>query len=279
MNPGILLALGSALAYGGSDFVGGIGARRHSSWQVVFIGQASGALVMLLAGIIVPGRPLPLDFAWTTLAGVGSAIGSIFLLRGFSRGQMGLVAPISAVGAAILPALVGAIFGERPGGLVWIGIAVALLGTWLVCRQPLPQRRAGMRGALVDGVVAGVGFGVLFVAIAQVSDGAGALPLAANQLVGAIVTVVVATALGKAWLPSVGVLGWGGASGVLGAIGSLAFLIASGATGLAMAGVLASLYPAVTVVLAAGVLRERVSAGQLAGVGICTLAVAAIALG
>ena len=74
-------------------------------------------------------------------------------------------------------------------------------------------------------------------------------------------------------------LGWGSASGVLGASGTLAFMVATGTTSLGIAGVLASLYPAVTVLLAAGVLGERIDAGQRAGIGICTLAVATLALG
>jgi drug/metabolite transporter (DMT)-like permease len=278
MNLGVVLALSSALAYGAADFIGGVGSRRHSSWQVVLVGQAAGALVMLAAGLMLPGSPVPLDFAWALLAGAGSATGSIFLFRGLARGRMGLVAPISAVGAAALPVLVGVVLGERPTWLVWVGVLAALPGIWLVSRETTsgPTRT---RGALVDGAIAGVGFGVLFIALAQISDDAGVLPLAANQVIGAILTMGTATSLGQPWRPCRGVLGWGSASGVLGASGTLAFMVATGATSLGIAGVLASLYPAVTVLLAAGVLGERIGTGQRAGIGICTLAVATLAAG
>jgi drug/metabolite transporter (DMT)-like permease len=279
MNIGILLALAPALAYGASDFLGGVGSRRHSSWQVVLVGQGAGAIVMLAAGLALPGNPVLLDFAWALVAGVGSATGGIFLFRGFARGRMGLVAPISAVGAAVLPVLAGAAFGERPAWLVWVGMLAALPGIWLVSRSPHSDRTTGARGALIDGATAGVGFGVLFIALAQISPDAGLLPLAANQLVGAALTIIAAASLRQVWRPSLGVLGWGSASGVLGALGTLAFMVAAGATTLGTAGVLASLYPAVTVLLAAGFLRERVAMGQRAGIAICTLAVAAMALG
>lgn len=279
MSIGILLALAAAVAYGASDFIGGVGSRRLSPWQVVLVGQSAGALVMLVAGVMLPGTPTVADFAWALLAGVGSAAGSIFLYRGLARGRMGLVAPISAVGAAVLPILAGLAFGERPGWLAWIGMLVALPGIWLVSRGGTSDRTTGPRAAVLDGVAAGVGFGVLFVALAQISDGAGLLPLAANQLTGAVLTVAIAAALKQAWRPTRGVFGWGSASGVLGALGTLAFLLATGATTLGVAGGLASLYPAVTVLLAAAFLRERVSWGQQAGIGICTLAVAAMALG
>ncbi len=279
MNTGILLALASAAAYGASDFIGGVGSRRYSSWQVVLVGQGAGALVMLVAGLALPGTPVALDFAWALLAGVGSAAGSIFLYRGLARGRMGLVAPISAVGAAVLPVLAGAAFGERPGWMVWIGMLVALPGIWLVSRNTASDRPTDARKAVVDGILAGVGFGMLFIALAQISDDAGVLPLAANQLIGAILTIVTAAGLGQAWRPSLGVLGWGSASGVLGALGTFAFMVATGTTSLAITGVLASLYPAVTVLLAAGFLKERVAIGQRVGIGICTVAVAAMALG
>lgn len=117
MNVGILLALSSAVAYGAADFVGGVGARRFSSWQIVLVGQVAGAVVMLAAGSMLPGSPVLADFAWALLAGVGSATGSIFLFRGLARGRMGLVAPISAVGAGALPVMAGVAFGDRPSGL------------------------------------------------------------------------------------------------------------------------------------------------------------------
>jgi len=279
MTLGILLALSSALAYGTADFIGGVGSRRQSSWQIVLVGQAAGALVMLVAGLMLPGSPATPDFAWALLAGVGSATGSLFLFRGLSRGRMGLVAPISAVGAAVLPVLVGVGLGERPSWLVWVGVLAALPGIWLVSRDTTSDRSARTRGALVDGAVAGAGFGILFIALSQISADAGLLPLAANQLIGAILTVVAAMSLGQPWRPCRGVVGWGSASGVLGAAGTLAFMVATGTTSLGIAGVLASLYPAITVLLAASVLGERIGAGQRTGIGICTLAVATLALG
>ncbi|MET0235503.1 MAG: EamA family transporter [Kibdelosporangium sp.] len=279
MNIGILLALSAALAYGASDFIGGTGSRRYSSWQIVLAGQAAGALVMLVAGLLLPGSPATSDFAWALLAGTGSATGSIFLFRGLARGRMGLVAPVSAVGAAILPVLVGVAFGERPSWLVWIGVLIALPGIWLVSRETTADQPTRTRAALADGAVAGLGFGVLFIALGRISADAGLLPLAANQSIGAILTIVAATSLRQAWRPSRGVIGWGSASGVLGALGTLAFMAATGATSLGIAGVLASLYPAVTVLLAAGVLAERINTGQRAGIAISILAVATLALG
>ncbi len=278
MGIGLVLALTAAIAYGASDFIGGTGSRQHSPWAVVVIGQACGAGLMVVCGALAPADPQAADYAWALLAGAGSAAGSIFLYRGLSRGQMGLVAPVSAVGAAVLPVLVGVALGERPALLAWLGVLVALPGIWLVSRGSTTSE-AGRHGAFVDGAAAGAGFGVLFIALGQVSSDAGFLPLAANQLVGAVVTVVVAASLRQVWRPRLAVLPWGGVSGALGAAATLTFLLSTRTTDLGVAAVLTSLYPAVTVLLASVALGERLGGGQRLGIGICTLAVATLALG
>jgi drug/metabolite transporter (DMT)-like permease len=167
-----------------------------------------------------------------------------------------------------------------------MGLVLALPGIWLVSRQPpeavavvgsAPQ--ATGRGALVDGLLGGLGFGVLFVALGQVPDSAGTLPLALNQLAGAAVTVLIATAVGQPWQPSEAAAGWGCTSGLLGASGSLAFVEASHVADLGVVAVLASLYPAVTVLLARTLLSERLGAGQRVGLVFCSAAVGLIAAG
>nr|WP_236778932.1 DMT family transporter [Agromyces seonyuensis] len=273
------MGLASAVAYGASDFVGGVGARRASSLQIALVGQTAGALALLAYAAVLPGSPIPSDFGWAALAGVGSASGSIFLLRGFARGRMGVVAPVSAVGAAALPVLAGTALGDRPGWISWTGMLVALPGIWLVSRETSSPATSGSRGAFVDGALAGAGFGLLFIALAQLSDDAGPLPLAADQAIGALLTAATGLALRQPWRPGRRAIGWGSASGVLGAGGTLAFALAAGASELGIVAVLASLYPAVTVLLAAALLGERIRLAQRIGIGICTLAVATLALG
>lgn len=234
MSFGITLALLAAIGYGTADFVGGAGARRAPTMSIVFIGQLTGAAAMLIFGIASPGTPTTTHLGWALLAGLGSAAGSIFLLRGLARGRMAVVAPTSAVGAAVLPVLAGLAGGERPVPLVWIGLVLALPGIWLVSRQ-VPdgtgavgsEPSAAGRGAFTDGLLGGLGFGVLFIALGQIPESAGTLPLALNQLTGALVTVAVATVLRQTWQPSGDAAGWGITSGLLGVSGSLAFVEAS----------------------------------------------------
>src|SRR3954466_8926197 len=162
----VLLSLGAALAYGLSDFLGGVISRRTSVWPVAMLACAGAALGTLVLALTVSGTPTGADIAWGLLAGVGSGTGTAFLYRGFAKGRMGVVAPVSAVGAALLPAALGVVTGERPSMLVWVGMVAALPGIWLVSREPPADQDAGaaIAAGLLDGILAGAGFGLLFAA-------------------------------------------------------------------------------------------------------------------
>lgn len=279
----VLLSLCAALAYGLSDFVGGVASRRVSPWAIAFTSQLGGAAVVLALSLLLGGDPRGVDWAWAALAGVGNGVGTSFLYRGLAGGRMGVVAPVSGVGAALVPLVVGLATGERPGLLAWAGIVAALPAIWLVAREPgsagpeADAPRGSVAAGLVDGVLAGLGFGVLFSALAQVPEDSGFAPLAFNQLVGAVVVAAVAAALRQAWVPREPTAYAGLVSGALGASASGLFLVATQTGYLTVAAVITSLYPAFTVLLAALVLRERVHRAQGAGLVLCAVAVALIA--
>jgi drug/metabolite transporter (DMT)-like permease len=274
----VLLALSGAVFYGLSDFIGGIASRRTTAWSVALTAALAGGAFVLVAGLVLDGDPTGTDLAWGVLAGVGNGFGTAFLYRGLASGRMGVVAPISAVGAALVPVAAGLLGGERPAGLVWLGIAAAFPGIWCVSQEPEVDA-PGARGGALDGVLAGLGFGVLFAALGQVPDTAGLLPLALNQLVGALVIVMVAVVLRVAWVPRERPALLGLVCGALGAAATIAFLLAAQAGALTVAAVLASLYPAVTILLAAVVLKEHVHRVQAVGLALCGVAVALVAMG
>lgn len=278
----VLLALTSAVAYGLADFVGGVTSKRASPWAVAFVAQLAGGLVVLVLALLAGGDPGRTDLGWALVAGVGNGVGTGFLYRGLSSGRMGVVAPVSGVGAALVPVVVGVATGERPSVLVWAGILAALPGIWLVAREPRSEDVTGApprRSGALDGVLAGLGFGTLFATLAQIPDSAGFLPLALNQLVAGAVVVVMATALRVGWVPREPSAGFGAISGVLGAAATGSFMLAAQSGLLTVTSILASLYPAVTVVLAATVLREHVHRSQALGLLLCGVAVALVAGG
>ena len=274
----ILLSLLAAASYGLADFVGGVTSKRVSPWSVALVAQLGGAALVFLLTLVVSGSPTGADLAWSVVAGLGNGFGTAFLYRGLSAGRMGVVAPVSGVGAALVPVAVGVLTGERPAALVWLGIVLALPGIWLVAREPATG--PGRLGAgLADGVLAGLGFGLLFAALAQIPEEAGFLPLALNQVVAGAVIVAVALTLGSPWVPRDPRALGGVVSGALGALATGAFLVATHSGYLTVTAVIASLYPAVTVLLAAFVLREHVHRAQALGLGLCAVAVSLVAAG
>ncbi|WP_372729763.1 EamA family transporter [Nocardioides sp.] len=275
----ILLSLLAALSYGLADFVGGVFSKRVSPWAVAFSAQIGGALLVLGFSLVEPGAPTRVDLAWGVLAGLGNGFGTAFLYRGLSSGRMGVVAPISGVGAALVPVSVGLLAGERPSALVWLGIALALPGIWYVSRGPSTSGTTGMAAGVKDGVLAGLGFGTLFASLAQLPAEAGFLPLALNQVVAAGAIIVVATALRSAWLPRDPRALGGLISGALGAVATGSFLVATHHGELTITAVISSLYPAFTVVLAATVLREHILRTQAVGLALCAVAIGLVAAG
>ncbi len=274
----VLLSLLAAASYGLSDFNGGWVSKRVSAWTVALAAQVAGALVTLAIALPADARPSSTDLAWALLAGLGNGFGTAFLYRGLSSGRMGVVAPVSGLGAAFVPVVAGVLIGERPGPVVWIGIALAFPAIWFVAREPASARATGRAGFL-DGALAGLGFGTLFVALSRVSEDAGLLPLAVNQAVGGVVIVAVAVALRQPWLPREGRAALGLSSGVLAALATWLFMVASRGNHLTVAAVVVSLYPAFTVLLAALLLRERVHGAQGFGLALCAASVALVAAG
>ena len=279
----VLLALYAALAYGLSDFVGGLVSRHVSAWPVAVVGQLSAAACTVAAALFVDGSPTSGDLLWALLAGAGSGVGTGFLYRGFAAGRMSVVAPVSAVGAAVVPVLTGALGGERLSLVVWAGIVLALPGIWLVSStaEELPDggtARESLAAGVVDGVL-GLGFGVLFAALGQVPEEAGLWPLALAQAVSLPAVVLLAVGLGATWLPRRRRTWWALLAGPLGASATLTFMLAAQLGYLTVSGILASLYPATTVLLAALVLHEHIHRAQAVGLALCAAAIGLVAGG
>src|SRR5579863_5982216 len=277
MTMGILLALAAAALYGSSDFGGGLVSRRLGSLRVSVIGSAA-ATVLAWATLFLVGGPGPSlrAVAWGLAAGLAGGAGTLVLYRGLARGQMSVVGPLSAVGAAVVPVVAGVALGERPSILAVAGVLVSLPAIVLVAASGSVRGKLG--AGLMDGLVAGLAFGILFVGLAQAGRDAGLWPVACEQTGTLLFTLGVAVRsreplripLRSASLPVL--------TGASGMAATLAYFYATHFSMLAIAGVLVSLYPGITVLLARTLLHERFTPAQRAGLGLCALAVAAIAL-
>lgn len=274
----LALSLCSALAYGVSDFVAGVLSRRASPWAVAVASQATAGAVIAVAALPHLGDLQPAGLLWGTLAGLGNGAGNVFLYRGLAAGAMAVVAPLSALAAAGLPVLAGVLGGERPGILPLAGVVVGLPAIWLVSVSG-GGLRAARRGDLVNGLAAGAGFGVQFAALGQVPPSGGLAPLLVSQ--GICIAAIVAGGVAAAapWVPRDGASRRGAVAGVLAGAATICFQLAVQRGLLSIASVLASLYPAVTVVLAAAVLRERIGGAQGFGLALAAASIGLIASG
>lgn len=297
----ILLALGAALAYGASDFLGGRASTRAHFAVVSTVGAGTALLIALVAAPLVGGTLSGTPLLWGTVSGVGSGMGTMFLYRGLARARVAVVAPTSGVLAAALPATVAIALGERPAPLAVVGLVLALPAVWLISgggsHGPDESPADGSSGSdgsplapgqnrpsgVVDGVLAGFGFGLLFLALDRAGDSAGLWPLTAGQAIAfALVGIVALRTLNSVPQPRAGVGPWwhfAVATGVLGSAATLLFYASTTSGLLTIAAVLTSLYPAGTILLARLVLNERISPKQGLGLALAGVAVVLITLG
>ena len=280
----ILFALTSAFCWGISDFYGGVFSKRHGAWVTSVAVQLGALAGTALAVLLLGGSPTHADWAWGTAAGLGVGAGTAYLYRGLSTGRMGVVAPVSGVCAAVLPVAVGVSTGERPGVTAAVGILMALPAIWLIASIDDGAAETAGEGAgqestgFLDGVLAGLGFGVGFVCLDRLQPAAELTPLLATQAASLIPVIALALWAREPFLPR-GNRAWiGFILGPLGTLANACLLWAVQAGLLSVVSVLVSLYPAVTVALAAAVLRERIHRMQAFGLGLAAVAVSLISL-
>jgi uncharacterized membrane protein len=278
-----LLAIASSLSWGLSDFLGGFQSRRHHLVAVMLLSQGLALALMLVA--VLAGAGTAHDAAATAwAAGVGllGLLGLVAFYRALAIGTMSIVAPISATGVAI-PVLVGLASGERPGGLQVAGMVLAICGVVLASREApaadAAARRAG-RTAVILALLAAIGFGSFFAGIDRAEQTADVAWVLLSARSGAVALLVLAALALRPPIPTApAALGAIAAIGAFDLLANLLFVLATGRGLLSVVGVLGSLYPAVTVLLARVVLHERLSPVQNAGVLTTLAGVVALAAG
>jgi len=288
----VLLGLGAALGYGLSDFVAGVISRRVHFAMVTLTASTAAGVVSVVALLLSAAAPPPsLALIWGAISGLGGVFGALMLYRGLGRGRMGVVAPLSALGAAVLPVIVGVALGYRPSVPAWIGVALALPAIWLVSTttavletEPSTDRPPAARLAegVIDGLLAGVGFALMFIGFGLAGDGAGLWPVVAAQASSIVLVFLVLTGTLlrlKHRRPAAAEFGGSVVVGLLGGVANILYLWSTRTGLLSIVAVITSLYPAATVVLSAVVLHEPIGRRQLVGLVFAAAAVVLIVLG
>lgn len=294
MNAGVPLGLSSGLCWGAADFFGGIQSRRLPALTVAFWSQLAGALALAIALAIEGVRPAATGIAWGLAAGVGSGCALVLFYRSLAEGTMSMVAPISACGA-IVPVAAALLTGDQPGILAALGVLATIAGVILVSRPHTPARFApsavegdqarpaspassarGGRRVVAMALGSALGFGLFYV---FVDAGTASMAGTTGSRGSPLWVIAGARASSLVMLSMIALVGrrsalrWPGrriGPVVLVGIGdtgaNLLFAYAATTGNLAVVGVLGSLYPVATVVLARWLLGERLSGGQNAGV-------------
>ncbi len=287
---GILLALLSAFAYGAADYMGGIASRRARVLAVVVLSQLVGLLILLaIIRFLPPATVSARDWMFGALAGVTGAGGIAFLYRGLSRGRMSVVSPVTAVVAAIAPLVFGLVSGERPSALALAGVAIALVAIGLVTAAPGEHDAVAMSRSprtlwwsepgVSDALCSGLAIGGFYILIAHTSHSSGLWPLVPSRIVSAVICAGAALVFQHSLRPVPGSFRLILASGAVDMAANAMYLEATRFGYLSIVAVLASLYPASTVVLARALLHERFTPTQSIGLACAAAGVACIAVG
>jgi len=276
----IVLALLTAAFYGTGDFSGGFASRRTSLVSVVLWSHAVGLLgVLIVVPLLSDGAPARSDLVLGGVGGLFGLAGLALLYRGLARGPMSVVAPLSALSSAMVPLTWGLVDGEQLSILAGLGVAIGLVAIVLVSSE---RRRADRPPVttliVVEGLLAGVGFGTFFVFLDVADDASAPWPVVSARVLTVALSLAVAAAVrparpvGRTWWFIV-------AAGLLDVAANVTFLLATGEGDLTVVSVLASMYPAATVLLAWLVLREPIGRTQLVGLGLAALAITLVGVG
>nr|WP_040747920.1 DMT family transporter [Nocardia transvalensis] len=274
-----MLALASAVLYGLSDYVGGIASRRIHFAVTAILGQVVGLVVaVVLAAANGSGVPRVADLGWGALSGMGTALGMAALFRGLGRGTMSTVVPTSTLTGMGLPVLFGVVVeGQRPTLAAGIGIVAALPALWLVARTPDGASTAS-RAAVLDGLVAGVGIAIQYLALAHAAPVSGFWPVAAGRVAAVCALVPLVLWVRAVWVAEFRPICLAALAGATAALALAAYLAAAQRQLAVVAVCLSSLYPVIPVLLGITVLHERLTRAQCVGLFLATIAVVLLAV-
>lgn len=282
-------ALAAAVLWGFGDFSGGMGVKRAggtvaAALRVILLSHAASLCGLLL---LIETRRETMPHAgallWSLAAGVAGGLSLTAFYVALSRGAMGASAAVSGLLAAALPALLSSAIEGTPGLLRVAGFAVAGVAIWLIAVGPSDVTRPVSRETMLLAVGAGAGFGLYFIALRMAGAGGVVWPMALARVgslstCGLLMTVAAlgpAHRMGEARITRRAVV-WAMLTAVGDTSGNLLFIAATRTGRLDIAAVLASLYPASTILLAGAVLKERPTARQAWGMAVAAIAVVLI---
>ena len=270
---GLLLAVAASIGWGTTGMLAGRASRRLPPLHVAMALEWSGlAMIALVLLVLHPAPGSGGDLLIALGAGVAGAMGNVLIYAALSVGAMGLVAPIAASGAAIPVIAFGVAEGDRPTSLAIAGMVLALVGGATVARAPGRATRQGLGLALM----AALSYALYFSLLDLASDGGALWATTTSRAMAAVFLTLVVIVLGhrigrterRGLVRAMPI-------GLLDALATLAFALATTRGLVSLVAVIACLYPLTTAALAYALLGERLGRWQALG---AALAVAGVAM-
>jgi drug/metabolite transporter (DMT)-like permease len=247
--------------------------------RVVMLAHAA-SLVVLLGLCWLTGAPVPhgAPLVWGLVAGVTAAVALTAFYIALSRGTMGPSAAVSGLLAAAIPATLSTFLEGAPGAWKIAGFVLAGVAIWVIAAGKAHEAP----GTMLLAVVGGLGFGVYFVALRMANPLGVVEPMTLARVASLTTCVLIFLVVrrsdqGRSRLTKRAAV-FALCVAVLDTGGNMLFVAATRMGRLDVAAVLASLYPASTILLAAWQLHERPTRRQLLGMGLAVGAVVMITL-
>jgi drug/metabolite transporter (DMT)-like permease len=270
----------AAASWGGSDFIGGLGARRAPALLVVASGHFITLIVLLAVclgtHLALPGKH---DLVISAVGGFEGAVALALFYRALAMGAMGLTAALTGLLTALVPVLFSLIHDGLPTLFTAVGLGLGLAAIWLITHSPATGKKkaATPRLALLLGALAGLGFGAQLI-LFKFAAGGNALWVMTSARAAGVAAMLLVLLVMPPKEPWRGFWLFGILAGSLDTIGNLFYILTTRFGRLDVAAMVCSLYPAGTILLAALVLREWPTRRQFAGIGLALVAVVLLSI-
>ena len=270
------LALAAAVLAGTGDFFGGKATKKTNVVSVMAISHFLGLIIILILAPLMADEFTSKDFFLGVLASSFGLCGLTLLYRGLAKGPMAIVAPITAVACATLPVIWGLLSGEKLSELQIVGVFVGLLAIFLVSWTP--GERKAIKGSLVlEALVAGLSFGAFFIVIDGTSETTAPWPVVGSRVFSVLVIFLFVIIGRKNIKPEKNSTPFIVGAGFFDTLANVVLLAALNKGLLSLVSVLASFYPAVTVLLARFFLKEMMLKNQVIGLALGLTSIALLA--
>lgn len=277
IEPGILLGVGAAIAWGSGDFAGGLASRRAGSMLVAAGAQIAG-FVLLVAGLVILQPPAPSSgtLLLGALGGIAGGIGLAALYAGLAVGAMGLVAAVSAVGGVLVPLAVGSLlFQTSIGPIQLAGVGCALAGVAAASGATI---QGANRKAILLALVAALGFGLWFVFLDRAAEQDKLWALVASRgSASLLIGIAALRQTNRAGLRGVAPLI--ALTGVMDGVANGMVVLSFATIPVGIAAALSGIYPLATMLLARVVLKEALPPLGLVAVVLAVAGIVLISLG